>query len=99
MGKLDKADDYLKLNYPITFYPETDGGYTVTVKDLPGCISQGDTLEEAFVNIQEAKQAWIETALEYQDEIPLPKFQLELMPHLLRHSMKKRSPSNKLEPE
>ena len=42
------------------------------VKDLPGCISQGDTLEEAMENIQDAKSAWLETAFEYQDEIPLP---------------------------
>jgi predicted RNase H-like HicB family nuclease len=40
--------------------------------DLPGCISQGDTLEEAVANIQEAKIAWMETAWEYGDKIPLP---------------------------
>ncbi len=67
--------DYLSLNYSMTFYPESDGGYTVIIKDLPGCISQGDTLEEAFQNIQDAKQAWIETAFEYKDEIPLPSAQ------------------------
>lgn len=70
--KPQTADDYLILRYPITFYPEIDGGYTVAIEDLPGCISQGDTLEEAFINIQEAKQGWIETALEYGDDIPLP---------------------------
>jgi predicted RNase H-like HicB family nuclease len=74
-SKPQTVDDYLMLNYPITFYPETDGGYTVAIKDLPGCISQGDTLEEAFINIQEAKQGWIETALEYGDEIPLPQIE------------------------
>jgi antitoxin HicB len=70
--KLKSLEDYLKLNYPITLYPEPEGGYTVMVKDLPGCISQGDTLEEAMENIQDAKSAWLETAFEYQDEIPLP---------------------------
>jgi len=44
---------YHQLNYPITLYPEPDGGYTVMIKDLPGCISQGDTLEEAMENIQD----------------------------------------------
>jgi predicted RNase H-like HicB family nuclease len=44
----------------------------VLLADLPGCISQADTLEEAVANIQEAKVAWIETAWEYGDEIPLP---------------------------
>jgi antitoxin HicB len=73
--KPQNLSDYLSLNYSMTFYPESDGGYTVTIKDLPGCISQGDTLDEAFQNIQDAKQAWIETAFEYEDEIPLPSAQ------------------------
>ncbi|MDX2229513.1 MAG: type II toxin-antitoxin system HicB family antitoxin [Leptolyngbyaceae cyanobacterium bins.349] len=70
--KLESLADYLKLNYPITLHPEPDGGYTVMIKDLLGCISQGDTLEEAMQNIQDAKEAWMETALEYNDEIPMP---------------------------
>jgi antitoxin HicB len=70
--KLETLHDYLNLNYPITLYPEPDGGYTVMLNDLPGCLSQGDTLEEAVANIQEAKVAWMETAWEYRDEIPLP---------------------------
>ena len=42
------------------------------IVDLPGCMSQGDDLEEAMANIQEAKTAWIETAWDCDDEIPLP---------------------------
>ena len=34
-------EDYLNLNYSITFYPEIEGGYTVVMQDLPGCISTG----------------------------------------------------------
>ncbi|MDJ1183075.1 type II toxin-antitoxin system HicB family antitoxin [Roseofilum casamattae] len=64
--------DYLQLKYPITLYPEAEGGYTVAIADLPGCLSQGDTLEEAVANIQDAKMAWIETAWECGDDIPLP---------------------------
>lgn len=70
--KLITLTDYLNLNYPITFYPENEGGYTVIIQDLEGCISQGDTLEQAMQNILDAKQAWLETAWEYGDEIPLP---------------------------
>ena len=65
-------NDYLNLTYPITLYPEPDGGYTVMLADLPGCLSQGDTLEEAVANIKEAQIAWIETALQCGDEIPVP---------------------------
>lgn len=65
-------DDYLKLGYPVTFYPDSEGGYTVIIPDLPGCISEGDTLTEAMQNIQEAKALWLETAIEQHDPIPLP---------------------------
>ena len=70
--KPETLENYLSLIYPITLYPEPDGGYTVMMTDLVGCISQGDTLEEAMANIQEAKIAWMETAWEYGDEISLP---------------------------
>jgi antitoxin HicB len=64
--------DYLDIRYPITLHPEHDGGYTVMLADLPGCMTQGDTLDEAVANIQAAKVAWLETAWECRDEIPLP---------------------------
>jgi len=64
--------DYENLNYPITFYPEVEGGYTVVIQDLVGCISTGETLQEAMSNILEAKQQWLEIAIQYQDPIPLP---------------------------
>lgn len=71
-NKLTTLEDYLNLNYPITFYPENEGGYTVIIQDLEGCISEGDTLEEAMKNILDAKQAWLKTAWKYGDFIPLP---------------------------
>lgn len=40
--------------------PSEDGGYTVTVPSLPGCISEGDTREEALANIREAIQLHLE---------------------------------------
>ncbi|MBS3968134.1 MAG: type II toxin-antitoxin system HicB family antitoxin [Truepera sp.] len=63
---------YLSLHYPVTFYPEEEGGYTVEIKDLPGCVSQGETLNEAMEMIEEARQLWLEVAYEHGDEIPLP---------------------------
>lgn len=47
-----------------------EGGYTVEVPSLPGCVSQGDTLEEALANIKEAIELWIEDAVEHGEEIP-----------------------------
>ena len=69
--KLKSLDYYLSMKYPISFYPEPEG-YTVIIKDLPGCMSQGETWSEAMENIQEARELWIETAHDCGDEIPLP---------------------------
>ncbi|XWK88979.1 MAG: type II toxin-antitoxin system HicB family antitoxin [Phormidium sp.] len=64
---------YLSLKYPMSIYPEDDGGYTVIIPDLPGCMSQGETLEEALENINEARELWIETVYESgKKSIPLP---------------------------
>ena len=40
--------------------PSDEGGYTVYVPSLPGCISEGDTLEEALVNIRKAIELYLE---------------------------------------
>jgi predicted RNase H-like HicB family nuclease len=40
--------------------PSEDGGYTVTVPSLPGCISEGETREDALANIREAIQLYLE---------------------------------------
>ena len=40
--------------------PQEEGGFTVYVPSLPGCISQGDTKEEALKNIKEAIELYLE---------------------------------------
>ena len=50
---------YLSLKYSISIYPEEE--YTVMILDLPGCITQRETLEECIVNLEEARDLWIET--------------------------------------
>lgn len=69
--------EYLELAYPITLTPEPEGGFTAEAKDLPGCITQGETAEEALENVEEAKALWLETALESGAPIPLPSHQGE----------------------
>ncbi len=74
--ELKTLDYYLKLDYPITLYPDSEeGGYVAEIKDLPGCLTQGDTLEEVVANINEARELWIETVYEAGREIPLPNVQ------------------------
>lgn len=48
------------------------GGYLATVPELPGCMSDGETPEEALKNVQEAIVSWIEAAREWKREIPKP---------------------------
>jgi len=66
-------DYYLNLRYPITITPDIDGGYVAEVKDLPGCFSQGETIEETYDNIEDARRLWIESAYEDGMTIPLPR--------------------------
>jgi predicted RNase H-like HicB family nuclease len=47
---------FLSLKYPISIYPEEKDGYTALIPDLPGCITQGETLEEGIINIEEASE-------------------------------------------
>ena len=47
--------------YTAIFEPDKEtGGYTVTIPSLPGCISEGDTFEEALKNIKEAASLYLE---------------------------------------
>ena len=62
---------YLNLPYSIEIIPEKKG-YFVKIKELPGCMSQGETKEEAFKNIEEAKHLWIATSLKRNLPIPEP---------------------------
>jgi predicted RNase H-like HicB family nuclease len=64
---------YLGLKYPITIIPDVSGGYVAEIEDLPGCMTQGETLEETFGNMEEARRLWIESAYEDRQDIPAPK--------------------------
>ena len=64
---------YLKLRYPIQLEEQEGGWFFVKIPELPGCMSDGKTPEEAMKNIAEAKVLWLEGALESNFEIPLPK--------------------------
>lgn len=46
--------------YIAVFQEERDGSYSVWVPDLPGCASQGETLEEAMTNIKEAVELYLD---------------------------------------
>jgi predicted RNase H-like HicB family nuclease len=58
------------LKYQVVLEPSGEGGYTVYVPLLPGCISEGDTEEEAMTNIKEAIELYIESLTDDGEPIP-----------------------------
>jgi len=48
------------MRFQVVLEPSDEGGYTVYVPSLPGCISEGDTVEDALTNIQEAIEFYLE---------------------------------------
>ena len=64
-----------ELDYPFVVRRlgnEEGGGYLVEFPDLPGCMSDGETTEEAIANGREAMLSWIEVATDLGRPVPLP---------------------------
>jgi predicted RNase H-like HicB family nuclease len=59
------------LTYTVVFERAAEGGYVVTVPTLPGCLSQGETFEEARENIRDAITGYLHVLREDGDEIPI----------------------------
>ena len=68
------------LNYRILLRKEPEGGYTVTVPTLPGCITYGETVDEAITMAREAIELYIEHLQAKGDDIPTEEA-------LLQHSL------------
>lgn len=62
----------MKLVYPACFYLEEDGTYSVEVPDLKGCITQGDSLEDAIQMAEDAALGWLLTSVEEGEDLPKP---------------------------
>jgi predicted RNase H-like HicB family nuclease len=62
------------LSYRILLRKEPEGGYTVTVPSLPGCITYGETVEEAVKMAQEAIEVYLESLREHGEEIPTEEY-------------------------
>lgn len=48
------------MKLKVVLEPSDEGGYTIYVPSLPGCISEGDSIDDALVNIQEAIELYLE---------------------------------------
>lgn len=58
------------MRYTVVLEQEQDGGYVVSVPALPGCVSQGDTRQEAIANIREAIELYVEDCRASGDPVP-----------------------------
>ena len=67
-----KTTHYTKnvASYTVQFIPAPEGGYSVDVPTLPGCITEGRTFEEAERNAREAIELYLESLLAHGESIP-----------------------------
>lgn len=65
------------LTYRILLKKEPEGGYTVIIPSLPGCVTYGDSIEEAIEMAKEAIELYIESLKAHGEEIPTEKEMLE----------------------
>jgi len=67
----------MKIRYELIIYwSEEDKSFIVEIPELPGCMADGSSYQEAVSNAEIIIQEWIETAKELKREIPQPKGRL-----------------------
>ena len=71
--KTKTLEYYLNKKYPFLIYPAEEGGYVAEIEELPGCATQGETIEEIEDMIEDAKRAWMTVTYEDGQKIPLPR--------------------------
>ena len=80
-------DDYLDLPFAYVLTHDVDesgnAGWVAEVEELPGCISQGQTPEEAVEHVRDAMRDWISVALEDGVEIPEPRAAVDYSGHFV----------------
>ena len=67
----------IQLNYRILLRRELEGGYTVIVPSLPGCVTYGEDIEEALQMAKEAIELYLESLKVHGEEIPSEKDTME----------------------
>src|SRR5215212_8928092 len=74
MNDLTRApEEYLQAPYARVLTPDEEtGGYTAEILEFPGCVTEGDTADEALANLEAAAEAWIEATINSGQEVPGP---------------------------
>jgi predicted RNase H-like HicB family nuclease len=71
-GPAGRAPELLKLPYARLLTPDPRGGFTGEIREFPGCVVEGATVEAAYAALEEAARAWIEAAEASGFKVPLP---------------------------
>ncbi len=69
---MSTLDHYLALNYHKRLYQDDEGDWIVEIDDLPGCLADGKTPDEAIANSREAMRSWMESRISSGLDIPEP---------------------------
>jgi antitoxin HicB len=72
-----KIEEYMALPYRVVIRDEGEHGWSAELPELPGCVGAADSRAELDAMVDDAKRAWLESALRHGDEIPLPASQRE----------------------
>lgn len=59
-----------QLTYKVLLNPEPEGGFTATVPSLPGCITYGETVNEAMLMAEEAIVLYIDSLVAHDEKVP-----------------------------
>ncbi len=77
------------MKFTVILSPEADGGYSVVCPAIPGCVSQGDSLEEALTNVREAILLCFEVGKE--EGLPAAKETPEIVAEEIKACLKDRA--------
>lgn len=66
------VNELLKRPYTRIMRPAEEGGFVAEVLEFPGCVTQGETVEEAYANLEEAARGWIEAVIDIGQNVPEP---------------------------
>ena len=70
---MTKIPDFEEYSFDVApLSEENGGGFLITWPDLPGCMSDGESIEQAIANGRDAFQVWMETYIEQGREVPKP---------------------------
>ena len=70
---MSHARSYLDRPYQRVLIPDEESGtVTAMIAEFPGCVAQGDSVEEAYASLDDAAESWIQAALDLGHDIPPP---------------------------